>query len=158
MVMWDQAIFYACQICNVFHTKCHIWVDFSMLQNHIHPFYVLDSMCALINIIPRLQVIPLQPKSHWQLPSPSIPSLQRPWTHLHSRGKEVWTQIITFSQPYTSSLSMQYVNIEFKCLLPWSQWIPYLPLWQFSQAVPLKFWLHWQTPVPFVPSAHTPLP
>lgn len=41
---------------------------------------------------------------------------------------------------------------------PWSQWTPYLPLWQVSQAVPLKPSLHRHTPVPFVPSTHTPLP
>lgn len=40
---------------------------------------------------------------------------------------------------------------------PWSQWTPYLPLWQVSQAVPLKPSLHRHTPVPFVPSTHTPL-
>lgn len=41
---------------------------------------------------------------------------------------------------------------------PWSQWTPYFPLWQVSQAVPLKPLLHWQIPVPLVPSEHAPLP
>lgn len=41
---------------------------------------------------------------------------------------------------------------------PWSQWTPYFPLWQDSQAVPWKSLLHWQTPVPLTPSKHRPLP
>lgn len=42
--------------------------------------------------------------------------------------------------------------------LPWSQWMPYLPSMQVSQAVPPKPSPHSHMPVPFTPSKQTPFP
>lgn len=45
-----------------------------------------------------------------------------------------------------------------KRCLPWSQWTPYFPSVQVSQAVPLKPCPHSHAPVPFTPSRQKPFP
>ena len=71
------------------------------------------------------------------------------------RGARIWINDL----PITTRLALttepqppQQLNS------PWSQWTPYFPLWHVSQAVPSKPLLHWHTPVPLVPSTHSPLP